>query len=316
MNATAKVTITAGPDRGKEFELGGELIHIGRGADNQIVLEDAALGEHQASIMFRNGRYAVYAAEGASVDVDGNALPEKRWVWLPDRATIRLGERSVLEYVRSETDETASDTSDEAETPPPEIQTPRPSKTRPPASPKRPPTKRSGKAARAKRPAAARQIARFVTDQAGDPLVRLGEDGHMPELTLAKGAGEQSKEASKKKTNPLGIYAAIAISVSMSMAMLFIDATPPGASTHDKASARRAIQRYYGQDSKNLQPHERLLRQAHLAYSRRDYIGERRAFKDVLALLNSEDLNPFTGLTGSTENDAQLKELMAVLMSK
>ena len=56
MGDPATITVTRGPARGEFFELSEELVHIGRGEGNQLVLADDDLAEHQASIAFRNGR--------------------------------------------------------------------------------------------------------------------------------------------------------------------------------------------------------------------------------------------------------------------
>ena len=52
-----------------------------------------------------------------------------------------------------------------------------------------------------------------------------------------------------------------------------------------------------------------------LAYSRNDRTAERRAYRQVLDLLNSEDKNRLLGLTGSPEKDERLRELIAILLS-
>jgi hypothetical protein len=45
-------------------------------------------------------------------------------------------------------------------------------------------------------------------------------------------------------------------------------------------------------------------------------MGERAAYLSVLALLNSEDKNRFTGITGHIEDDEALKEYLAVLLQR
>ena len=97
MEAGAQITVTTGPDEGKAFSLSDELVHIGRGTDNQIVLSDPTLSEHHASIVRRNGRYAIYAPAVGGVRVEGNVIPAERWVWLPSSATVCLGEGTVFE---------------------------------------------------------------------------------------------------------------------------------------------------------------------------------------------------------------------------
>ena len=310
MSATARITVTAGPDRGKEFELVEELTHMGRGEGNQIALEDPALGDHQASIARRSGRHAIYAAMESTVEIDGNIIPPKRWVWLPSTATIRLGPRTVLEFhCEPGADDSPAD-SQSADLPPSESQVlPAPA----PRSSRGSKRAASKKAGRSKRAGAGRQVARFITDEPGDPLVRLGEDGHMPELTLAAGDGQKPKRESRQEKNPATIYVAAAVSFFLSMAMLLIDFEPGGTSVETQSAARRELAEFYGKDGKDLLPYQRLLREARLAHSRKDSAGERRAYRRVFALLNSEDNNPFTGLTGSPASDERLRELIAIL---
>src|SRR3954468_2148580 len=96
MSPAATITVTDGPDAGRAFPLSDDLVHIGRGADNQVVLSDGALAEHQASIVRRQGRYAIYSPAAGAVQVEGNDIPAERWVWLPKTAVINLGANTTL----------------------------------------------------------------------------------------------------------------------------------------------------------------------------------------------------------------------------
>ena len=99
MTSRAKLVVTTGPDRGKMFDMTDELIHVGRGSENQIVLSDPALSEHQMSIVSRNGRYAIYTPTAEGIEVEGNVVPPQKWVWLPDEATIQITVRTALKFV-------------------------------------------------------------------------------------------------------------------------------------------------------------------------------------------------------------------------
>src|SRR5688572_25481839 len=81
MGDRARLTVTTGPDRGRVFELAEEMVNIGRGAQNHIPLTDLQVAEHQATLMSRNGRYAIYVLRADSVEVDGNVIPAEQWVW-------------------------------------------------------------------------------------------------------------------------------------------------------------------------------------------------------------------------------------------
>ena len=98
MSDPAQITVTTGPDRGRVFELADEVMHIGRGPENDIVLSDPSLAEHQASIVSRGGRYAIFSPEEDAVQVDENAIPSDQWVWLPEEARISIGERTVVQF--------------------------------------------------------------------------------------------------------------------------------------------------------------------------------------------------------------------------
>src|SRR5262245_43420741 len=102
MSLCATITVTAGPDRGKVFELTGEMIRLGKSPENEVVLSDAQVGNHHASIVRREGRFAIYTSEPAGLEVDGTEVPLDQWVWLPEAATIRVGRRTSVEFVVSE----------------------------------------------------------------------------------------------------------------------------------------------------------------------------------------------------------------------
>ena len=96
MVKTARITVISGPDRGKVFQLNEELVHVGSGAENQVALTDDLVQEHQASIVNRDGRYAIYTPLDQSVQVDGNIIPPEQWVWLPASARITVSERTSI----------------------------------------------------------------------------------------------------------------------------------------------------------------------------------------------------------------------------
>ncbi len=275
MSITARITITSGPDRGKVFELNDQLVNIGRASENDVALSDPLVSDHQASITSRGGRYAIYTPLERVVEVDGNVIPADRWVWLPKSARVRVSDRTAFQF-----------------------------------------SYQGGAKVAAKRPEKRkRNVARFITDQSGDPLVKLGEDGHLPELALTEGPNKKTLQKRGKQSNPTLLYAAVAFSVCASVAMLFLDAEPSGSSASQKAQARRAIAGFYETGESEPQEYQRSLRDAQLAHSRNDSIAERRAYRRVLVLLNSEDNNRFTGLTGGPERDERLRKLIAILLS-
>jgi hypothetical protein len=96
----ATITVTGGPASGEIFTLSEELVHIGRGEGNQIVILDLGLAEHQASITCRNNRYAIFTPHADAVSIDGSRIPHQRWVWLPESAEILLGESTLAYFSR------------------------------------------------------------------------------------------------------------------------------------------------------------------------------------------------------------------------
>jgi hypothetical protein len=99
--------------------------------------------------------------------------------------------------------------------------------------------------------------------------------------------------------------------------MLFLDPAAMDERSLSKSEARQAVMKnFVGSDKGPIKPYQKLLRDAGLAYSRGDFKSEREAYQKVLRLLNSEDKNPFTGITGTAEEDVDLKKHLAVLLGR
>ncbi len=304
MSETAKITFTTGPDRGKEFELADDLVHIGRSADNQIVLEDTVLADRQASIVRRNDRYAIYTSIESTVEIDGSVIPAERWVWLPSRGTVRLGKRTAFEFHQGEANQSSA---------PVQIDTgeqPNGKET------ERPPAPRKGKKRSRRRPGgkSTREVAKFITNTSGESTVQLGEDGELPELSLIEPSIRKPVEKRSEGSSAVILYVVLGISFASSLLLLFLES--PTTSPVDRSQARIEIVRFYGSDSDELLPYQQLLRDARRDATRGDYSGERDAYLAVLRILNSEDINPHTGITGSPEDDEKLKQLIGLLLSR
>lgn len=327
MDASATIVVTGGPDAGKSFPLAEDLVHIGRGRDNQVVLSDQALSEHQASIVRRNGRYAIYAPVAGAVQVEGSDIPSEKWIWLPRSALIRLGAETVVRLESAEPENgSAGPAAHEATPTPTPVKRPRstppgqkqetPAKKDPPDRPRRKP--KPGE----KQP----QIARFISDRSGAPLVKLGEDGQLPALELAELAAEQPQERRQKpSSNPLLLYAAIGFSFAASLGMLLIPTnTGRTTSSGSQAAAREALREFYGREGEPLVHYQQLLRQALIKHAQRDAQGEREAYRQVLQMLNAADirdpqLHP-DGLTGKHTrkgriSDERLREALEILLA-
>ncbi len=293
--STAKLVVAQGANSGGTYVLTGELTGIGQAAENQVVLADSDLAAHHATIARRNNRYALFVPEGRTVLIDGQLAPNEQWVWLPTSALLKLTETTTLKFLSGPAvvdDETKTASTTRAD---------------------RRPAAKKEKADRGTN----RKVAKFVTDRAGSTLVRLGEDGQLPELQLKESLGSPKAAAQKRRqSNPAVLYAVLAVSILSSIVLLFVD-LEGGLSSEGKAYSRQVIvQEFLGEERQALLPYQRLLREASLAHSRGDAAGERDLFRRVLRLLNSEDRNPFTGVTGSLDEDERLRHHLGVLLSR
>ncbi|MDB5348179.1 MAG: hypothetical protein JWP89_6556 [Schlesneria sp.] len=301
--STASLTVSTGPDRGQTFALTEEFIHIGSGPDSQVLLTDPQVSEHLASLANRNGRFAIFTPIGGAITVDGNSLEADQWVWLPARASIKLTSKTTLAFQSNLADIAAAETKlPEAALPPPKKST----------------DKRRTATKKGESTTTGRAVAKFITDRPGETLVRLGEDGHLPELSLQEvTAPKADKRKQASQGNPAIMYGALGFSVLVSVAMMFLDPPSFEEQSSSKAQSREEISRaFIGGENGPTKPYQKLLREAGLAHSRGDYASERAAYLNVLSLLNSEDKNPFTGITGSADSDEDLKKYLSVLLSR
>jgi hypothetical protein len=297
----ASLTVTRGPARGLLFEIESELVHIGRADTNQLVLDDPDLADHQASIVFRNGRYAIFTPLPDAVSIDGSPIPPQRWVWLPGEADIGLGQRTSLRFA-TELEETGSENGDAAE---PTDDTPRSTK----ASGK---TQRRGRKGRRRK----RQVAKFVTNAQGESRVQLGEDGQLPELSLDEELTGGQSEHKTRRSNSLLLSILLVASIAASALLLVADGPLAGSAEQEQISARSQLKLML-HDPKPKQPEDlwrSLVRDALSSAARADRNGEQRAYDRLLKLLNAEDL-PDTGLTGDRQRDDRLRLLIAQLKS-
>lgn len=311
MGDRARLTVTTGPDRGRVFELAEEMVNIGRGPDNEIALTDLQVLEHQAAVMSRNGRYAIYVLREDSVEVDGNVIPAEQWVWLPDTARIKMSTYTGLRFQYEGTRDTGNGTGKGA--------TAKDKGEKPDSLPAKPRSSR-GKSAKAARNE--RKVAKFITDQGGDALVRLGEDGHLPELSLADSPAKKvvREESAKGSSFPMA-YLAVAASLLLSVVLLIVPSEPGVSTEAERARARQEITQFYGLPNEEPNAWQRKLREARLAHSSGDHRAERRAYQQVLDMLNAEEYNqPNTpshiALTGDRSRDETLRDLIAILLSE
>lgn len=310
-----------GPEKGKTFEVRDQLVHLGRGPESECRLKAKDLQNYELSIVLRNERYAIYAARGDTVSVEGNRLPGEKWVWLPEEATVAVGDGTEFEFRIQSSSETPAAKPKSAETKsgknvqmkgmpaPPKLR--KAAKAEPKSGTEK---KTSGSQSRQ------RNVAKFITDQVGDPLVQLGEDGHLPELHLAEiEGGSQQKNSSNKKQNSggnpllLGIVLGFSV-ISSTLLMVMAPETGPRSSV-DQTSARIEIRQFYGGENEELKDYQLFLREAALAHSRGDISEEKDYYRRVLKMLISEDNQGLIRLTESREQDEELRDLLSILLA-
>lgn len=357
MSLKGKITVTSGPDRGKSVDLTDEMVRVGKGEGNQLILSDATAADFHLNILQREGRFAVSTQATEGITVEGNPVPPDRWVWLPNLALIQLTRRTALEFQceadpdgapapaaspdtstttfplnpQTATSPAATTTSSTSTVFPKPRKVPAPIPMPAPASASATenatltssnPTDgtNSGDKLRRKKAGSSEKqdrksvTAKFITDGPGDPLVKLGEDGHLPELQLEDGKKRPGVQQEAKKTNPVWLVLILSIAFGLSALMLFIDFENLGSSAHEKAAARGELVSYYAEGEGTIATYQVHLRQAQRARSRRDYTGEKAEYRKVLQMLRAEGKNPYTGVTGSEARDKKLEELMGILL--
>jgi hypothetical protein len=319
MNATARLVVTRGPDEGREFDVSSDLAHIGRDGSNQIVLTDPGLARHQASIVCRGGRYALFTPLDGAVEVDGAQVPADRWVWLPAAADIQFGLETVLHFQTSMA--ANGQITSEAESIVPSDRSSIESSLG--VTPQNKDGSSSTAKRRRRRSEPKRSAARLTLDAAGEPRVQLGADGRLPELRLSEAGAIATETSGKSGVQPWLVIAAVIASTAMSALLLLWTPDHSGSPGAVQAQARFQLRNFYGKEGSELEPYQQLLRRAAVEHSQGRVREERRLYLKVLDLLNSADvLDPgnFHGLTGrqtgrGRNGDSELRGLLESLVS-
>lgn len=168
-------------------------------------------------------------------------------------------------------------------------------------------------------PLAASNRAVLITGDASKTSVFLGADGKLPELVLHEGSQREKNVEKSATQSPLVLIGVLAFSVGLSMLMLLADTTPQRADTRTKAEARRVLRNHYLADQSPLEPYQVVLREALQAYSRGDFVAERRLYRRVLDMLHEEGKNKHAGLTGALygalpPSDQDLENQLSILL--
>lgn len=305
MGQGARIVVCNGPDRGRTFPVTGDVVHIGRGMDNNIVLADPEILDYHFSVSYRDGQCAVSAASTGGVVINGQSIPAEQWVAIAPPARVQVSVETELEILTNE-DLTGSVTLTGAEG------SSSVAKRRQAAAKGKKKTRSTGP----------RQVAKFITDRPGDPLVKLGTDGRLPELALSENA--TVKRESKRETSPLLLVVVLGGSLALSLGMLLLDADPAVTQSDSRGSARQKLSEYYRGENAKLLPYQKYLRRAVVAHSQGDAAFERRMYFAVLDLLDAADVRDQANLNGLTgkhtgrgrSSDAELRDLLETLVAR
>ena len=160
-------------------------------------------------------------------------------------------------------------------------------------------------------------VARFIAAASQDSTVQLTAEGKLPELSLTQ-AMAKKPATSESHTSPLVLGLVLVGSTLLSILLLVVNFEDGGTSSESVAEAREKIGQFYASAAGSEKPYQALLREANLAYSRRDVQAERELYGRVRDLLLSEQADRFTGagVTGTKSGDDELKRLLGILLSK
>jgi hypothetical protein len=160
-------------------------------------------------------------------------------------------------------------------------------------------------------------------DAAGTPLVQLGADGRLPEFHLSDTPVTESEQSNDSSVRPWLALTAVAVSALLSVFLMLWTPNTGAPSTQSAREAREGLTAFYGKDGADLEPYQKLLRQAALERSQGRFNEERRLYIRVLDLLNSWDASNARNLHGLTgkqtgrgkNGDRDLQKLLEALVA-
>jgi len=162
-------------------------------------------------------------------------------------------------------------------------------------------------------------VARFVAPQSAEAAIQPDAEGKLPDLHLHEGEEPEEKiEGDSPSVHPLLLAVVVCLSVVTSITLVLYDTGRSSTDSQRKAEARRVIEeQYFGSLDPDapLEPYQILLREAHLAHVRGDYVAERQYYRRVLDMLRAERPPGARGLTGSRTRDRELEEQIIILLS-
>ncbi len=141
------------------------------------------------------------------------------------------------------------------------------------------------------------------------------EEGELPTLQLKENE-KQKVDTEKIKSNPVFLGVLICVSIVTSALLVVVSQMQTSASERRLDEARQEIKRFYKQMREDvpLRPYQLELREAQLAHSRNDRRAEVAAYRKTMARFRSEDKDPAYGVTGSIGSDAELEQLLSILI--
>jgi hypothetical protein len=298
------IVVRNGPDRGRSFALAAEVQQVGRASANDIVLSDPDLLEHHFSVLTRDGQCSMAAASDGAVVINGQPLSAEQWIEFKPPARIQLTVETEIEVVNAQDLDAPAKENGEGSS----------------SIARRRAAAAQGKVK--KKAKGGRQVAKFLTDRPGDPLVRLGSDGRLPELALSE-AARATRERNEARS-PWVLYAVLGLSMLFSTALLLIDADPKASPQSDRELARQQLAPFYRGEESKLQPYQTALRQATIAHAQNDAARERQRYFAVLDLLDAADVRDPSNLNGLTgkqtgrgrSSDAELRAILERLVAR
>lgn len=157
-------------------------------------------------------------------------------------------------------------------------------------------------------------VAKIIKTEAVQTLIT--KDGKLPTLQL-KENNKPKKTETSLSSNPLFVGLLVCASLVSSGVMVLMFGMPSTDSRKTVAEARENIRQFYEvRVDEELKPYQIELREAQLAHSRGDHQAEIAAYQSVLARFRAEDRNQYTGLTGSPTWDAELEDLVTILLKE
>ena len=163
------------------------------------------------------------------------------------------------------------------------------------------------------------RVARLISAEAAQSVLKPSADGRLPDLQLQEGIGEEKGDAPAKSASG-GVAWRVG---DQRRAHRGLGAGPARAvrlrRQAQKDASRQFIEEYYfgggNIDRGELQPYQVYLREAKRAHSNGDLKMERERYRKVLDLLRADRGEGRRGLTGSRADDEELEKHIGAILS-